>query len=108
MQVAGQKYRLIKSSGTIASGGGTGTVIDSRVGSGVLTLDYSNNELPTAGNSATYQLQVAGPYVSDSETESGFWINTTGQNNSFTITREAATAIIVLQPALLLSMKEVV
>lgn len=90
--VAGINHRLIKSSGTIASGGGTGTVIDSRVGSGVLTLDYSNNELPTAGNSATYQLQVAGPYVSDSETESGFWINTTGQNNSFTITRESATA----------------
>ena len=87
-----QNYRLIKTSGTIASGGGTGTVIDSRVGSGNLIFDYSNNELPTAGNNATYQLQTAGPYVSDSETESGFWIDTTGQSNSITITREAATA----------------
>ena len=87
-----QNYRLIKTSGTIASGGGTGTVIDSRVGSGNLIFDYSNNELPTAGNSATYQLQTAGEYVSDSETESGFWIDTTGQSNSITITREAATA----------------
>jgi len=85
-----QKYRLIKSSGTIASGGANGTVIDSRNGSGTLTIDYSNNELPPAGNSATYQLQVSGGYVSASETETGFWIDTTGQNNSFTITREAA------------------
>lgn len=85
-----QKYRLVKSSGTIASGGGTGTVIDSRTGGGTLTVDYSNNELPPAGNNATYQLQTSGGYVSDTETESGFWIDTTGQNNSFTITREAA------------------
>ena len=85
-----QKYRLIKSSGTIASGGGAGTVIDSRTGGGNLIFDYSNNELPPAGSSATYQLQVSGPYVSDTETESGFWINTTGQSNSITITREAA------------------
>jgi len=85
-----QKYRLIKTSGTIASGGGTGTVIDSRVGNGSFTIDYSNNELPPAGNNATYQLQVSGGYVSDTENESGFWINTTGQSNSFTITREAA------------------
>ena len=84
------QYRLIKSSGTIASGGGAGTVIDSRNGSGNLIVDYSNNELPPAGNNATYQLQVSGPYVSDTETESGFWINTTGQNNSFTITRESS------------------
>ena len=84
-----QQYRLIKSSGTIASGGGTGTVIDSRTGGGNLIFDYSNNELPPAGSSATYQLQVSGPYVSDTETESGFWINTTGQSNSITITREA-------------------
>ena len=86
-----QQYRLIKSSGTIASGGGAGTVIDSRTGGGNLIVDYSNNELPPAGNNATYQLQVSGPYVSTTETESGFWINTTGQNNSFTITREAAS-----------------
>ena len=86
-----QKYRLTKSSGTIASGGANGTVIDSRTGSGALTLDYSNNELPPENDNATYQLQVSGPYVSDSETESGFWINTTGQNNSFTITRQAAS-----------------
>ena len=65
-----QKYRLTKSSGTIASGGANGTVIDSRTGSGALTLDYSNNELPPENDNATYQLQVSGPYVSDSETES--------------------------------------
>ena len=88
-----QKYRLTKSSGTIASGGANGTVIDSRTGSGTLTLDYSNNELPPEDDNATYQLQVSGPYVSDSETESGFWINTTGQNNSFTVTRESAASI---------------
>ncbi|MEC7274550.1 MAG: hypothetical protein VXU48_04830, partial [Verrucomicrobiota bacterium] len=85
-----QKYRLVKSSGTIVSGGGTGTVIDSRTGSGTLTIDYSNNELPPAGNNATYQLQVSGGNVSPTETESGFWINTTGQNNSLTITRESS------------------
>ena len=87
-----QQYRLIKSSGTIASGGGAGTVIDSRTGGGNLIVDYSNNELPPAGNNATYQLQVSGPYVSTTETESGFWIDTTGQNNSFTITRQAASS----------------
>lgn len=78
------KYRLIKETGTTPSVSDGGTV-NSRTGSGTINIPTSG--LPTAGNTATYQLQIGGPNSQTSDNDA--WIDTTGSNNSFSISRSA-------------------
>lgn len=81
------KYRIIKETGTTPSVGDGGT-IDERTDNGTINIPTSG--LPTAGNTATYQVQVGAPHSQTTDDEC--WEDATGTNNSFTITRSAASS----------------
>lgn len=81
------KYRIIKETGTTPSTPDGGTV-NSRTGSG--TINIPTAAQPTAGNTATYQVQIGGSNSQTSDDEC--WIDTTGQTNSFSITRQSASS----------------
>jgi hypothetical protein len=81
------KYRIIKVSGTTPSVADGGT-INSRTNNGTINIPTSG--LPTAGNTATYQVQVGGPNSQTSDDDC--WVDASGTNNSFTITRASGTS----------------
>ena len=82
------KYLLRLTSGTTPGGWASGTVVDSQHPS-PFDLDILTTYLPSAGSSASYQIQLSGGAADPTDNESGLWLNTTGLNNSFTITRDS-------------------
>jgi len=84
------KYLLRLTSGTTPGGWPSGTVVDSDHPS-PFDLDIPTTYLPSAGSSATYQVQLSGGAADPTDNEAGLWLNTTGQQNSFTITRDSAS-----------------
>lgn len=85
------KYRIIKVSGATPSVADGGT-INSRTNNGTINIPTSG--LPNAGVTCTYQVQVGAPFSQTSDDEC--WEDATGTNNSFTITRNAATSAPVI------------
>ena len=86
------KYLVRLTTGTTPGGWPSGTVVDSDHPS-PFDLDIPTTYLPSAGSSASYQIQMSGGAADPTDNESGLWIDTTGVDNSFTITRDAAPNI---------------
>jgi hypothetical protein len=76
------QYKIIKTSGTTPGGTANGATVASFAGgNGSFTISIGTNDQPSAGQTCNYKVQFKSRYGNDS------FVDTTGQNNTFSITR---------------------
>ena len=85
------QYKIIKTSGTTPGGTADGATVASFAGGATsFTISIGTNDQPSAGQTCNYKVQFKSRYGSDS------FVDTTGQNNTFSITRATADSAPVI------------
>ena len=85
------QYKIIKTSGTTPGGTADGATVASFAGgSSGFTISIGTNDQPSAGQTCNYKVQLKSRYGDDS------FVDTTGQNNTFSITRASTDSAPVI------------
>lgn len=85
------QYKIIKTSGTTPGGTANGATVASFAGGASgFTISIGTNDQPSAGQTCNYKVQLKSRYGNDS------FVDSTGQNNTFSITRGSADSAPVI------------